>query len=47
MSFTKLTRESFGEDIAVTESDRSLDDEEYDGSFIDDGDPIETPPSPC
>ncbi|KAK4754469.1 hypothetical protein SAY87_002573 [Trapa incisa] len=36
--------ETFGEDIAMTESDKSIDDEEYEDSFIND-DSVETPPS--
>ncbi|XP_019465465.1 PREDICTED: peptidyl-prolyl cis-trans isomerase FKBP43-like isoform X1 [Lupinus angustifolius] len=39
--------ESFGEDIANTESDNSADDDDYDDSFIDDQDhPQVFPPSP-
>ncbi|CAI9104640.1 OLC1v1003352C1 [Oldenlandia corymbosa var. corymbosa] len=41
--------ESFGEDIANSETERSVhdsDDDEYDDSFIDDGDPEVFPPSP-
>lgn len=32
-------RESFGEDIAQTESEKSVDDDTYEGSFINDSDP--------
>lgn len=41
--------ESYGEDIANTEteeSDRHSDKDEYEDSFIDDGDPMVSPPSP-
>lgn len=38
-SFTIFLSESYGEDIAATESERSSDDEDYGGSFINDGDP--------
>lgn len=48
-SFTTMERESYGEDIADTETERSdhSDEDDYDDSFIDDdGDPAVFPPSP-
>ena len=47
-SFTTMSRESFGEDIADSETQRSInsEDEEYDDSFIDDGDPEVFPSTP-
>lgn len=44
-----MKRESYGEDIADTETDKSdySDEDDYDDSFIDDdGDPKVFPPSP-
>ncbi|XP_030552004.2 LOW QUALITY PROTEIN: peptidyl-prolyl cis-trans isomerase FKBP43 [Rhodamnia argentea] len=38
--------ESYGEDIAGTDTERSNDEDEYDGSFIDDDDPKVSSPSP-
>lgn len=50
ISFTKMKRESYGEDIGDTETDRSdfSDDEDgYEDSFIDDDANLEvSPPSP-
>lgn len=47
-SFTLSTRESYGEDIADTDTQRSdnSEEDEYEGSFIDDEDPKVFPPSP-
>lgn len=48
-SFTIIARESYGEDIADTETERSTghsDEDKYEGSFIDDSDPKLFPPSP-
>lgn len=45
-SFTMIVRESFGEDIAGTDTERSNDEDEYEGSFIDDDDPELFSPSP-
>lgn len=46
-SFTLSARESYGEDIADTDSHRSdCSDEEYDDSFIDDEEPLVFPRSP-
>lgn len=46
---TNINRESFGEDIAATESDRSLEDDDYDYSddFIDDGEISVVPNTSC
>lgn len=46
-SFTMMSRESFGEDIADSETQRSVnsEDEKYDDSFIDDDDDLEVFPS--
>lgn len=43
-----MARESYGEDIADTDTQRSCDSDEdrYEDSFIDDGDPKLFPPSP-
>lgn len=41
-----IIRESYGEDIADTETDISEDDDQYEDSFINDGDVEFLPPSP-
>lgn len=48
-SFTIIARESFGEDIVDTETERSTghsDEDKYEDSFIDDSDPKLFSPSP-
>lgn len=48
ISFTTMKRESYGEDIADTETERSdhSDEDDYDDSFIDDGGDTGFPQSP-